>query len=112
MIMHVYQASSKTTTQVFGMEPYNNLYALKPVFDAITEYARLHNKGGFHAFIPDTKEGIAESRNFCSLYGIDVEAATGLSNGAFTCYFLNINVFNQEYIFRKATFILNMPFSI
>ncbi|MEC1305558.1 hypothetical protein [Lysinibacillus capsici] len=58
------------------------------------------------------KEGIAESRNFCSLYGIDVEAATGISNGAFTCYFLNINVFNQEYIFRKATFILNMPFSI
>jgi len=44
------------------------------------------------------KEGIAESRNFCPVYGIDEEAATG--------------TFNQEYIFRKATFILNMPFSI
>ncbi len=51
MIMHVYQASSKTTTQVFGMEPFNNLYALKPDFDTITEYARLHNKGGFHAML-------------------------------------------------------------
>jgi len=90
------------------------LYALKPDFDAITEYARLHNIGGFHAFTLDTKEGIAESRNFCPLYGIDEEAATGISNGAFT-YLLNnyvLNVFNQEYIFRKATFILNMSFSI
>ncbi|WNN78302.1 hypothetical protein RKS58_10790 [Lysinibacillus capsici] len=63
------------------------LYALKPDFNAITDYARLHNIGGFHAFTPDTKEGIVESRNFYPVYGIDEEAATG--------------TFNQEYYLEK-----------
>lgn len=54
---------------------------------------------GVHAFTRDTKEGIAESSNFCPLYGIDEEAATGTSNGALTYYLFNnhvLNEFNQE----------------
>jgi len=57
------------------MLPKDARYALKPDFNA------LNNIGGFHVFTLDT----AESRNFCPLYGIDEEAATG--------------TFNQEYIF-------------
>lgn len=114
MIIYVKQAFSKAASiglwnVVLPIKAKDALYALKPDFNA------LNNIGGFHAFTLDTKEGIAESRNFCPLYGIDEEAATGISNGAFTYYLSNnhvLNVFNQEYIFRKATFILNMPFSI
>ncbi len=46
----------------------------------------INKVGGVHALTLDTKEGIAESRNFCPLYGIDEEAATGTSNGALTYY--------------------------
>ncbi|GIN23094.1 PhzF family phenazine biosynthesis protein [Siminovitchia fordii] len=60
---------------------------------------------GVHAFTRDTKEGIAESSNFCPLYGIDEEAATGTSNGALTYYLFNnhvLNEFNQEYSFLQG----------
>jgi PhzF family phenazine biosynthesis protein len=81
------------------------LYALNPDFKALAEYTKINLVGGVHAFTLDTKEGIAESRNFCPLYGIDEEAATGTSNGALTYYLFNyhvLNKFNQEYSFLQG----------
>jgi PhzF family phenazine biosynthesis protein len=83
----------------------DTLYALNPDFKALAEYTKINLVGGVHAFTLDTKEGIAESRNFCPLYGIDEEAATGTSNGALTYYLFNNNVlnqFNQEYSFLQG----------
>jgi len=81
------------------------LYALNPDFNALTQYAKRHNIGGVHAFTLDTDSGIAESRNFCPLYGIDEEAATGTSNGALTYYLLHNRVltkFNEEFTFLQG----------
>ncbi|WP_226530615.1 PhzF family phenazine biosynthesis protein [Metabacillus niabensis] len=81
------------------------LYALNPDFKALAEYTKNNTVGGVHAFTLDTKEGIAESRNFCPLYGIDEEAATGTSNGALTYYLFNnhvLNKYNQEYSFLQG----------
>ena len=65
----------------------------------------INKVGGVHALTLDTKEGIAESRNFCPLYGIDGEAATGTSNGALTYYLFQthiLNEFNQKYLFLQG----------
>ncbi|WP_078577730.1 PhzF family phenazine biosynthesis protein [Salipaludibacillus agaradhaerens] len=81
------------------------LYVLKPDFKALLEYTKSNIAGGVHAFTLDTIKGIAESRNFCPLYGIDEEAATGTSNGALTYYLFNnhvLNNFNQEYSFLQG----------
>lgn len=81
------------------------LYALNPDFKGLADYAKINNIGGFHAFTLDTEGGIGESRNFCPLYGIDEEAATGTSNGALTYYLFKnhvLNDFNQEYIFLQG----------
>ncbi len=81
------------------------LYALNPDFKALAEYSKIHNVGGVHAFTLDTRVGIAESRNFCPLYGINEESATGTSNAALTYYLFKNNVlqqFNQEYTFLQG----------
>lgn len=84
----------------------DDLYALNPDFKALAEYTKINKVGGVHAFTLDTKVGIAESRNFCPLFGIDEEAATGTSNGALTYYLFHnhiLNEFNQEYLFLQGT---------
>lgn len=81
------------------------LDALKPDFKALAEFTKVNKVGGVHAFTLDTKEGVAMSRNFCPLYGIDEEAATGTSNGALTYYLFHHNVlneFNEEYTFLQG----------
>lgn len=81
------------------------LNALKPNFKALAEYTKVNKVGGVHAFTLDTNEGVAISRNFCPLYGIDEEAATGTSNGALTYYLFHHNVlneFNEEYTFLQG----------
>ena len=81
------------------------LYALNPDFKELAEYTKINKVMGVHAFTLDAKEGIAESRNFCPLYGIDEEAATGSSNGALTYYLFNNHIldkFNQEYSFLQG----------
>ena len=83
----------------------NDLYALNPDFKALAEFSKINKVGGVHAFTLDTEEGIAESRNFCPLYGIDEEAATGTSNGALTYYLFHnhiLNEFDQEYSFLQG----------
>ncbi|MFJ6208259.1 PhzF family phenazine biosynthesis protein [Lysinibacillus sp. NPDC092081] len=83
----------------------DDLYALNPDFKALAEYTKINKVGGVHAFTLDTEEGIAESRNFCPLYGIDEEAATGTSNGALTYYLFHnhiLNKFNQDYSFLQG----------
>lgn len=81
------------------------LNALKPDFKALAEFTKVNKVGGVHAFTLDTNEGVAISRNFCPLYGIDEEAATGTSNGALTYYLFHHNVlneFNEEYTFLQG----------
>jgi len=81
------------------------LNALKPDFKALAEYTKVNKIGGVHAFTLDTIEGVAISRNFCPLYGIDEESATGTSNGALTYYLYHhnvINEFNKEYTFLQG----------
>ncbi|WP_210367120.1 PhzF family phenazine biosynthesis protein [Bacillus sp. REN3] len=81
------------------------LHALDPDFKELAEYTKTNKVGGVHAFTLDTKEGIAESRNFCPLHGIDEEAATGTSNGALTYYLFKNHVlhqFDQEYTFLQG----------
>ena len=68
------------------------LYAMKPDFEAITAFTKKHDVAGIHAFTLDTKEAIAESRNYCPRYEIDEEAATGTSTGALTYYLAQNNV--------------------
>ncbi|MGE7693019.1 PhzF family phenazine biosynthesis protein [Lysinibacillus sp. NPDC094177] len=83
----------------------DDLYALNPDFKALAEYTKINKVGGVHAFTLDTKAGIAESRNFCPLYGIDEEAATGTSNGALTYYLFHnhiLNEFNKEFSFLQG----------
>lgn len=81
------------------------LYALKPDFKAIAKYTENNAIGGIHAFTLDCSKGIAESRNFCPLYGINEESATGTSTGALTYYLFKnkvLNDFDKEYTFLQG----------
>jgi PhzF family phenazine biosynthesis protein len=81
------------------------LYALAPDFRSLAEYSRINEVGGVHAFTLDTEEGVALCRNFCPLFGIDEEAATGTSNGALTYYLFKngvLKAFDQEYTFLQG----------
>ena len=81
------------------------LFALNPNFKAITAYTEKHSVAGIHAFTLDTTEAIAESRNFCPLYDIDEEAATGTSTGALTYYLFAKEVIqerNQDLTFLQG----------
>lgn len=83
----------------------DSLYKLNPNFKELSEYSSINIVGGVHAFTLDTEEGIALCRNFCPLYGIDEEAATGTSNGALTYYLYKNNVihqFDKEYSFLQG----------
>ena len=82
----------------------NALDALNPDFKALAQYCRVNDVGGVHAFTLDT-EGTALCRNFCPLFGIDEEAATGTSNGALTYYLFKNNVihdFDHDYTFLQG----------
>ncbi len=81
------------------------LNALNPDFKSLAEYTIIHDAAGVHAFTLDSEEGIALCRNFCPLFGIDEEAATGTSNGALTYYLFKNKVlinFNQDYSFHQG----------
>ncbi len=76
------------------------LAAIKPDFEALTELSRKYEVVGVHAFTLDggvhrggscnagSDEVTAYCRNFAPLYDIDEEAATGTSNGALTYYLI------------------------
>ena len=81
------------------------LYALSPDLKGLAEYSRANGLCGVHAFTLDTEEGDAMCRNFCPLYGIDEEAATGTSNGALAYYLYKNGVlkeFNKDYTFLQG----------
>jgi PhzF family phenazine biosynthesis protein len=81
------------------------LYSLKPDFNRLSEYSKASDVCGVHAFTLDTEDGTALCRNFCPLFGIDEEAATGTSNGALTYYLFKRNVlsdFDHDYIFLQG----------
>ena len=76
----------------------DELNALTPKMDALTELSRAYGVTGVHAFTiaKDEKDDYADvvvhARNFAPLYGIDEEAATGTANGALTYYLKTNNI--------------------
>lgn len=81
------------------------LFSLNPDFKELAGYSGKNNVGGVHAFTLDTGDGTALCRNFCPLFGIDEEAATGTSNGALTYYLFKngiINNFDHDYTFLQG----------
>ena len=83
------------------MMPVSNvdeLNALAPKMDALTDLSRDYGVTGVHAFTIAKDENdnyadvIIHARNFAPLYGIDEEAATGTANGALTYYLKTNNI--------------------
>jgi len=64
------------------------LFSFKPNLEKMAELNKRTNSIGFHVFTLDTidPDAVAHARNFCPLYGIDEESATGSSTGALACY--------------------------
>lgn len=90
------------------------LNSLSPDFERLSEYCRANGLCGVHAFTLDTQEGDAMCRNFCPLYGIDEEAATGTSNGALIYYLYKngvIDKFYKDYTFLQG-YSMNRPSTI
>lgn len=81
------------------------LFALKPNFEKMSELNKQTNSIGIHAFTLDTLDpnSVAHSRNFAPLYGITEESATGSSNGALACY-----LFKHQKLVNKD--LQNMKF--
>lgn len=90
------------------------LNALSPDFERLSEYSRANGLCGVHAFTLDTEKGVAMCRNFCPLYGINEEAATGTSNGALAYYLYKNGVIEESY--KDYTFLqgysMNRPSTI
>ena len=88
------------------MMPVSNideLNALAPKMDALSDLSRAYGVTGVHAFTivkadddeeekDDYADIIIHARNFAPLYGIDEEAATGTANGALTHYLKANNI--------------------
>ena len=88
------------------MMPVSNideLNALAPKMDALSDLSRAYGVTGVHAFTiakddddeeekDDYADIIIHARNFAPLYGIDEEAATGTANGALTYYLKTNNI--------------------
>jgi len=90
------------------------LNSLSPDFERLSEYSKANDLCGVHAFTLDTEKGVAMCRNFCPLYGINEEAATGTSNGALTYYLYKNGVIREFY--KDYTFLqghsMNRPSTI
>ena len=73
-----------------AMVPLNDeaaLAKLRPDFAAITELSKKYDITGLHVFALCKDGGsLTAARNFCPLYGIPEEAATGTCSGAMLCY--------------------------
>ena len=63
-----------------------DLEAIDPDFDRLTELSRKYEVVGVHAFTREGDDATCHVRNFAPLYDIDEESATGTSNGALTYY--------------------------
>ena len=90
------------------------LYGISPDLKALAEYSKAHGLCGVHAFTLDTEKGDAMCRNFCPLYGIDEESATGTSNGALAYYLYKNGVikdFGRDYTFLQG-YSMNRPSAI
>lgn len=66
----------------------DQLFSLTPDLKKMAALNKRTISIGFHAFTLDTIDpnAVAHARNFCPLYGIDEESATGSSTGALACY--------------------------
>lgn len=63
------------------------LAKIRPDFDAITELSKKYGITCLHVFaLCEGGESLTAARNFCPLYGIPEEAATGTCTGAMLCY--------------------------
>lgn len=74
------------------------LFSLKPNFKKMSELNKRTSSVGIHVFARDTinPKAVAHCRNFCPLYGIDEESATGSSNGALACYLYQHGALNDQ----------------
>jgi PhzF family phenazine biosynthesis protein len=78
---------------------------LNPDFKKLSEFSERKGVCGVHAFTLDAHEGTAICRNFCPLYGINEEAATGTANGALAYYLYKNNIlkdFEKDYVFLQG----------
>ncbi len=71
----------------------NILEYLKPDMKKIEEISKKYQATGIHVFaLNNDPKSVAICRNFAPLYGISEESATGTSNGALACYFINMDI--------------------
>ncbi|MGB0833630.1 MAG: PhzF family phenazine biosynthesis protein [Psychrobium sp.] len=68
--------------------PYGTLDKIKLDDELTSEFCKVHNVVGIHAFELDKDSGelTASCRNFAPLFGIPEESATGSASGALACY--------------------------
>jgi PhzF family phenazine biosynthesis protein len=81
------------------------LNRISPNYFELSEFSKIYNVVGIHAFTLDSNGYTANCRNFAPLYGINEEAATGTSNGALTYYLYIHNVINEldtNYMFSQG----------
>ena len=85
------------------MASQNELMAMTPDFEAITDLSRELDVVGIHAFaLTDSSDITAVCRNFAPLYGINEESATGTSNCALACYLFKYYEKKSQYIFEQG----------
>lgn len=91
----------------------DELAALEPDFPVMTEFSRIKDVVGFHAFtVPCDKPGVdAVCRNFAPLYGINEESATGTASCALAGYFYKYIRKQDSYTFEQG-YSLNLPSKI
>ncbi len=78
---------------ILPVESLEELNALHPDMDALSDYSREKNVVGVHAFAltrGTNDSSVAHVRNFAPLYGVNEESATGTANAALRHY-LHVN---------------------
>jgi len=79
------------------------LAALRPDMEAMTNLSREYEVTGVHAFaLAEKGEVTAFCRNFAPLVGIEEESATGTSNCALACYLAKHQGRKERYIFEQG----------
>lgn len=78
------------------------LNAMKPDMEALSQLSRKLNVTGVHAFAICNDGYTAHVRNFAPLYGINEESATGTANGALIYYLYNYGIVQSG---KRCTFL-------
>lgn len=78
------------------------LARLRADLPAITRFSEKHQVSALHVFslLNSRDDSLAATRNFAPVDGIDEEAATGTSNGAFLCYLKKYGQLPDQDVYR------------